>query len=562
MTDIEVWKKRLRAAQAYTIEYGNMDEWKLNKQYYRNKFSAEYPYNLIFSMARVIIPNTYFRNPHVNVTPTYKPQLYWHAKLVENIDNYLMGRIGLKNTMKRCILDAYLCSTGWCKLGYDSQYGFVKEEVDEHLGDATLTQMDSKAERIEYNVNVSPGMPWAMRVSPECILVPFGTTSIEDCEWIAHVVIRSLDDVKRDPKYVHTKELEGTHIDLLKKTSHYDLYKSISNDRELIELIEIRDFKTREIKVLCMESDKWLREPEEDILQIQGLPFVTLAWNEDPDYIWGLPDATLIAPQQKEMNETRDLIRSHRRMCKMKALVDTGVLSEEEVQKMEEGDVGTFIRGHNVSPNTVIPFTSTIPGDLAAWLNIIREDVRELTGFSRVQMGEYEPTGRRTRGEALLVAQANTIRLDEKRDCIADFLVKILKKINQIIFSCWSGERVVRMVGQDGLVYWVQYTPSAIKGDYDLKVDVESMIPMTKALRKQEMFEVLQLVGKNPQVDIQYLIRLLAKEYDWLDIMQLFPQASQPMPLQQFIQQQQALSPTEIGRRRGATLPMVGGRLR
>jgi hypothetical protein len=554
---IEKWKERLRAGAKYKKEYGNITDdggigcWERNTAYYRHKFDASLPYNLIFGMARAIIPTLYFRNPYVTVTPMSDPRLVWHAHMLEAIDNYLIGTMGAKKVVKKMILDTYLKGSGFLKTGYDSEFGFFPLDeqagVEDDLVDTTLTQTSRKGDRVEYNTSITPGMPWIARVAPENIIVPVGTTCLEDCEWIAHVVLRAVDDLKADVKYKNTGDLKGTHIELLKGSGvNRDVFKD-EEGRELIEIIEIRDFKTGEIKVLSLNSDKWLRAPEEDLLQIGGMPFCHLQWNDDTDFIWGsAADATLISAQQKEMNESRDLLQAHRRISRARIMVDMGVVSEEEAKKITDGEAGAVIRAKSMNPGSVHEFNTTMPGDVAAWLNLIREDVRELLGFSRVQMGEFETTGRRTATEAQLVQQAHTIRMDEKRDAVADLIVQMIKKVNQTIFSFWSKDRVTQLVGQDGVVNWVEYTPSAIKGDYNVKVDVESMVPQTKGLRKQEIIEVMQLMVKMPGIDINYLLKILAKEYDWLDTMQMLPQNSQPMGMNQFVQQQQQMPQAQI----------------
>ena len=563
-SDIAAWKKRLDGAQSYRKKWGYHDDWAENKNAYRHRFPEEcrFPFNLIQSMARAMIPNLYFRNPYVNVTPTYQPQLYWHAKLLEGIDNYLIRQLDLKHTMKSTILDTYLCGVGWGKLGYDSFYGLREEDVGVDGAANGETHSDKKGDRIEYNTKIQPGMPWNVRISPEAVLVPYGVKTLTDCEWIAHTVIRPLEDVLKDPKYTNKTDLEGTRIEVLKKSNMYDMLTKASNERALVELVEIRDFKRKQILVMASGHPLFLREPEDDVLQIGGLPFTCLSWSEDPDYIWGLPDASLIMPQQREMNEVRVQMQKHRQIQRLRLLVDKGVISETEIEKMEDSDVGAILRGQNVSASSVVQIQHPIPGDLAAYFNIIAGDVRELLGFSRVQMGEFEPTGRRTKGEAMLVQQANQVRLDEKRDAVADFLVDTIKKLNQIVFSFWTTPQVVKMVGQDGFVYWVQYTASAITGDYNLKVDVESMTPATKAMRKQEMVELLTLASKNPNANLDYLFKLLAKEYDWADISELFPSAGGgAVPFDQFQKQQAGMNPQQVQARRQQSMPVAQGRI-
>jgi hypothetical protein len=163
-----------------------------------------------------------------------------------------------------------------------------------------------------------------------------------------------------------------------------------------------------------------------------------------------------------------------------------------------------------------------------------------------------------------IVQAGSDLRMDERRDAVADCLVKMMRKINQIIFERWTQEKVAQVVGYDGARYWVVYKGSENRNEYSLRVDVESMTPKTKMLKKREIVELIQALAKNPRANIDYLMRLLLREYEWVDAMKVLPEANetmqQPMQQQQFMQQQQALlnNRPELQKRAGENAEMVG----
>jgi hypothetical protein len=177
-----------------------------------------------------------------------------------------------------------------------------------------------------------------------------------------------------------------------------------------------------------------------------------------------------------------------------------------------------------------------------AWVEQIRADVREILGFSRQAMGEM-PAGRRTAREVDISTMAKEIRVDERRDMIADALTDIIRKVNQVIFDRWDSKHIVQVVGMDGAKYWVEYTRDAIVGEYNIRVDVESMTPTTKALKKKELVELIGALAKYPRANIDYLMRMLLREFDYLDALAILPEAPETqqgaMPAQQYIGQQQ-----------------------
>jgi hypothetical protein len=573
--EIEDWVELIQQGVRYKENFGNSKRWSTYRDYGRGKFpgylssaGGVLPYNLVHSMKRGMVPNVYFRNPYINVTPTAKPGIDIQARVVEAVDNWLMGELGVKATFKTMVQDAYYTDRGICKIGYDGLWSETVTPADEQLAEdlgIPLSHLSKdKKERVEYNVNVKPGMPWAARIIPDVFIVPFGVRTLDDCPWVDHVVLRSLEDVKADRKYKNTADLEGTHLEILHKDpQRSNFYKELSSYADIVEIHEIRDFKRKEIKAFVPGYDKWIRPPTEDVLQIEGLPFVDFTFNEDGEYYWGPSDVQIIEPQQLEINEAKTQAMLHRRVALLKFIVESGMIEDTEIAKMISEEVGPVVKVKG-DPNKVVALLQPhIPADLVQWVEVIRSEVRELLGQGKQQLGEAPP-GRRTAEEMRNVQMASDIRMDERRDIVADALVSMMRKINQIIFERWTGEKVVQVVGVDAARYWVAYKGAENRAEYNLRVDVESMTPKTKMMKKREIVELIQALSKNPRANIDYLMRMLLREYDWVDALKVLPEAQetlgQPMPQQQFQQQQQGLlnNPKELASRASGNAEMIG----
>jgi len=573
--DIEKWAGLIQQGVRYKENFGGSKRWSTFRDYGRGKFpgytenrNGVLPYNLVYSMKRGMVPQVYFRNPYINVTPNNKPGIDIQAKVVEAIDNWLIGELGVKSTFKTMVQDAYYCNRGICKIGYDGLWSgkvtFEEKQLSEDIGVPLSSLSKDKKERVEYNVNVKPGMPWAARIIPDAFIVPFGVRTLDDCPWVDHVVLRPLPDVKADRKYKNTEELEGTHMEVLyKDTQRSNFYKELTSEVDMVEIHEIRDFKRKEIKAFVPGYDKWIRPPSEDVLQIEGLPFVDFTFNEDGEYYWGPSDVQIIEPQQLEINEARTQAMLHRRIALLKFIVENGMIEDGEIDKMLSELVGPVVKVKG-DPNKVLTLLQPhIPADLTQWSEIIRSDVRELLGQGRQQLGE-SPPGRRTAEEMRNVQAASDVRMDERRDIVAEALVNLMRKVNQIVFENWSMDKVVQVVGVDAARYWVSYKGSENRNEYNLRVDVESMTPKTKMMKKREIVELIQALSKNPRANIDYLMQMLLREYEWVDALKIFPQAQetvgQPMQQQQFMQQQQQLvnNPAELQKRAGANAEMIG----
>ncbi len=576
-TLIEDWRDLIKQGQRYKETYGNSKRWSTYRDYGRGKFSkftggtdGILPYNLVYAMEKATVPNVYFRNPYLTASPRYQPGYQMHAKVIESVDNWLIQELNIKSIMKTAVRDAYYTNKGIIKTGYDTLAGGtqieekgINQKISELLN-TPITQLGKKkGERVEYNVNVKPGMPWAVRVMPDYIIVPFGVRTLDDCPWIDHVIIRSLADVKNDPKYKNTTKLEGTHVEQMTKGMNADYYREMSKYADLVEIHEIRDFKRKEIKALVPGYDQWIRPPEEDIMQVEGLPYVDFTFNEDTEYYWGASDVQIIEPQQLEVNEARTQAMYHRRVALVKFLFQDKMIDDTEIAKMLSENVGPGVKCKGAPGETVSILQPHIPLDLIQWTDTIRSDVRELLGHSRQSMGEAPP-GRRTKFEMQGVFAGKEIRMDERRDIVGDALMKLMRKINQIIFTKWDKEKVAQVVGYDGARYWVAYNAKAIRGEYTLRVDVESMTPQTKAGKKQEIVQIIQALSKNPRANIDYLMKMLLREYEWMDAMQILPEAQEtqekPMGFNQFqeFQGKMAGNPAMLKERASANAEQVG----
>jgi len=496
---LQWWKDAIVNGMKFQLKYAKSNMWASYKAYYRHEFpEGILPVNMVFSVLRQTIPQVYFRNPAVVITPT-KPGLEFelHARLVEDIDNWLLRELNTKYQIKRMIADAFLCGISTGFIGYDSLYGYDQEKTIGKTGIASLTSFDKKGNRIEYNTGATPGMPWFIRSRPEDVVYPWGCEGIDSAEWVAMRVFRPVDDIKADPKYKNTKDLKGSFVQ--RRTTPAGGTRDEWNDgdmkdHEWVELWQIRDAKTKKILALTMDHSEFLRE-DEDVLQIEGIPAETLVFNPDPDFIYGVPDARIIEPQMLELNEIRTQAMKHRRIDILKFLYKEGAVKKEELDKMltEQVQAGIMINAEGALTESIMPLqpgASGILADLERAGEVVRGDVREMVGFSRSSVGEYMGKTHISAKETDVVNWANQIRIDERRDIVADMLTNIVRKFNQIVFTNWTQPMVRAVVGPDGAKYWIKFSPTDIKAEYNLKVDPTNALPVDQRTKRQDAIEM------------------------------------------------------------------------
>ena len=526
---LDYWKDSIKSGLRYRKLFGKSREWSVYKNMYRGFWNKGIvPVNIIYGVGRSIIPQVYFRNPRIGVIPT-RPGYTMHARVWERIDNYLLRELWLKYELKSSILDCYFCGRGPGILGYDTEYGFNPSFENDTYTDTSLTSFNRKGERIEYIDNVKSGMPWFLRCNPLDFVVPWGTSRWENAQWFAFRKMRTLRDIKEDPKYKNKNNLKGIYKTRIESSNPESTPKfNEGNDYdEYVEIYQIHDKRTGRVFVLSMDHDKFLRD-DFDYLQTEGLPADVLGFNEDPDYFWWTPDARQIVEQQLELNDVRTMAKKHRKVALLKMIYDKGMLKKDALSKLLDADPKAAVEidvGVGGDVRKAVAFLqSHVPPDLISAAREIREDVREVIGFSRNQSGSFEESsGRRTAHEAEIVRAASMIRIDERRDIMADYLEKIIRKLNQQIARNWTQEKVVDVVGQDGKRYWIKYTGPEIAGEFNYKINPEEAIPMNQMTRRADAEKFMEIGSKLQGFNMQYVMEQWAQQFDWIDPKMLFP---------------------------------------
>jgi hypothetical protein len=115
------------------------------------------------------------------------------------------------------------------------------------------------------------------------------------------------------------------------------------------------------------------------------------------------------------------------------------------------------------------------------------------------------------------------IRVDERRDIMADHLESIIKGYNHIIFDNWTDERIIDIVGPDAKKYWVRFTGDQIKGNYHYVINPEEQTPQDQQSRRADAEVFMTLAQKVPGMDMAYIMQQFARQFDWIDPKMLVP---------------------------------------
>lgn len=535
--DLDWWMQELLAGVAYREEYALEDQWDKWRQYYRGRWKKGIlPRNIFFQMIRTIVPRVYFRNPMVSLTPG-EPGLenMLFAQLLQRVDNKLILQMDVKREMKRAVQHTVMFGTGFGKLGFGALYTPVPE------AGITFQPIENDGERFEYRDDTFTNMPWFSAVHPGNIVLQAGSTSVETSRFIAHWERRPVDDIKGDSRFSNTKDIGPSDILGHRGSSRQSNFSrrrqgaTSENIDFLTDIIEVRDKKMNRVFVFSpggSSAEPALLRDEEDSLSIHGRPPIyDLIFNEDDEVAWGVPDSALLEPYQKEINEIRTQTMKHRRASMIKFLVQKGAIDPSEREKLLSEDVGAYVEVNDTPANVITKVDmGGIPDALFQSEEGVLRDVRETIGFSRNQLGEHQkPSARTSATEADIVNRASEIRVDERRDQVADMLVKMVGDMHNLIFTHWQQEQREQIIGPGGRPLWVRFTPQMIaKGNFQVKVDPDSSLPETQDRRQARAMAFYERLKTNPLIDpiklTQYLLtELPGVQFD--DMMRMLPAA-------------------------------------
>lgn len=517
------WMQQIHAGIDFRKKFANQEAWERWRSYYRGKWRPDVmPVNLFFTMMRTIVPRVYFRNPSVSITPGMPGlEAMAFAKILERVDNKLLETMQFKQHAKRAVQHSFQFGTGVLKLGFGAQYtptpnfGFTSEPVARD------------GSRVEYRDRIFPQMPWAGAVHTKDFIVPDQTMVYQDARWVAHWVRRPTDEIKADKRLSHTKDIGSTSKSTLQ-------FGTLRQTIEMTDLIEIRDKREQKVIVISPMTDRHSQVllAQDDVLQAYGsIPYYPIVFNEDDEVFWGTPDSQILEPYQLEINEIKTQSMKHRRMALVKILAKIKSITEEEAQKLVSEDVGGVIFMSGDPKTDIMQMQiSNIPQDLIVAGRELMQDVRETIGFSRNQFGEFNSrSGDTTATEAQIVRQASEIRVDERRDTVADAIVNFIQDMHAILFNHWTTEQVVEVVGPGGVPIWVRFKGEDFRrggGKYSVKVDPDSSVPDTKQVREQRSLGLYNVLKTNPLIDphklTQYLLHELhGTQFD--DMMRMLP---------------------------------------
>tara|TARA_R100000808_G_scaffold23402_1_gene51910 strand:+ start:3251 stop:4966 length:1716 start_codon:yes stop_codon:yes gene_type:complete len=534
---LEDWLVRLDQALEYRRTYGRESEWALLEAMYANlpNSGAENGPNLIEELGDALVSRLGVGNPAIGISPSsLDPRSVETYPIVQAVDNWLMTELEIADIMQDVILHAFLWGRGIVKIGYDSEYGFApRSDVglpEEPMG-LTLTQFSRRGLRLEHGP-ARPGMPWILPVLPHDFLVPWGVKYLRWAPWCAHRIVRHIDDFRADTKYRNKHNVEPnmsmedfveSYTKLSVRRSHRNTFTNTlgrtsmgPKNAEFIELWEIHSAIDGKVVVI---SDQNVHRVDDDMMQVDGLPFVSGSFVRHPRTFWSTPQADYLKIHQAEQSDISAQASKQRRINAFKLLMKKGMMDIEEKEKLLSPDIGVVAEVNpNADKDDIFPVPQANNFQLFNEAEFARRNARESIGFSRNQLGEFDTSSRRTATEVNVVRQGSDFRMDRRSTAITKMYTTMFRKLNQTVFKFWRRPRVIQI--SDG--NWPEFDGEDIRGEYTYAVNFGLDKPRDPESRRMEAFQMYQFFAQDPYVDQVELRRYLARVFADIEFGRIF----------------------------------------
>lgn len=516
---VKSWQQRVDAANKVYGAWEDLYRCDLCEEYYEghqwpDEEEGKYTINLVFPTVELKIPSLFFNTPRVKITP--KPahsddlgsKAADRAKLQQDTVNTFMGdrTVGLRDETLVALKESFW-RFGVLEVGHTADFIDNPNVGKPVLKDDDTPMLDKEGKEIpqpsrilkreQLYVKRIPANSW--RVSAH------SKQRLEQCDWCGYYEYHYPEDLRRNKRYQNTATLKRNAT--VKAES---LPPSTDNDdemaqyRDMVKIWKIWDIRQNKRYVWADGGEKFLLDGE----TVDYLPFAALKHHDRSNSWYPIPPIFNWISPQDELNETRDMQKVHRKRFKRRYMKSEAV-EDKEMQKLEDGEDGTWITVPKASADGVIVPIQDAPLDQAVARNVpqSREDLREISGEGGEQRGIPESE---TATQANIINVRSQIRESFSRQQIGNWMAQVGLLIlftvhKHLALPIWikisvdpTGPNAVPEALKVAET-WKEITSKDL-GDLnlDVTVDVSTLSPLSREQERNNFFQGLTVMT-NPQ---------------------------------------------------------------
>lgn len=548
------WSKRLSQSKAFQKRYSG--EWDENKRLVFNSSdpgekqgslpawmggsenSIAYGWGLYEGLETTI----YVQNPEI-IASARDAGLMPVAKMVTDIVRYDIDQMDVKSVGNLLLLDTFICGYGALiedARTYKEKYQNEKGEEDERVAEQEFEVrridpkdilFDRNARRLDLSDSNYLFVAWyptvnQLRDDPE--ITDFPEDIIDEapeCSENIRSVAPAEGPVERQAATAARGGTTGEKDPAFKTILVWEIFDKV-NKKKLYML----DFKHR-----IIGEGQWPVDLKYGCRDM--FPVTILFQHPVPGRFYPMPEATLIAPQLREINVVERMISEDTRTKWRKYLTLAGIFSEDQKAQVTDTTIAnaliyvdaaklTDILGIQGTPdigqidlrNLVVPMEDVSPKkDLFQRYDMLEKEVQHIVGYGPSARGGMPST--RSAREAMMVNQQQERKLDKRKSRINDFYRLVAMKHVRFIQKFQSVDRYAKIYPKSvGLEEWFKYTRDDIRGDFEFDVITGTTTPKnteTKKASELQLFQAIMQLQPQLQFDPRVPFQRLASFYDW-----------------------------------------------
>lgn len=510
------WADRLRFAEARRKEWAEQFQVQKGRAYFEGRQNPGVSrdewitINKIYSHIQAQLPMLYSIDPYfyVKLKRSFSPNpmdiaLYeQRAKIRQAYLNYLKTSLGLKIKARLAIQDAEF-AFGVIKVYYqadqaknpDAGAALQSEAGEPLVGDdgAALLEPDTIPVNEKYCLT---------RVHPDDLLFGSDDGTLPD-KWtfLAERVRTTPEEAKRDKslkRAVLSKLATQSRREDNERRGRSTLQDEGSGD-EIYVWYEIYDLK-RGQWLKASEDGEVLMDPKPLPPGMACDPYAILRFTLRDDSPYPIPPVSQALDPQRELNESRSKVLTHRKRFNRKYEVfEQGLVDESEISKLESGDDGTVIRKQ--TPARVVDPIADAPLDQQTYLELgyLANDITEMFGATPEAIGLAKSESATQAG--ILDARLQ-VKEGDKLSAVVDWITEIARKLDHLVQTHITRDEAIKVTGPQGefweLVRATDY--ETIQGEYEYSINAGASTPRLPQVERAQWLAFLNVVAGFPQL--------------------------------------------------------------
>lgn len=401
------------------------------------------------------------------------------SRQLQKVYEFEWDRMKLRKHIREAIETGKLLGTAIVQVYYDESDGVLGPEEKLYEGRIKAHQVD----------------PASFYPDPNAF-------SLDECEYIHLVKRKPLKWVKKHPKFSDkAKKVESTSKASQEQGEIYQRVYSSESKEEIVDFHEHYEKIPQEeggfkYKVTYLANDVLLHESD---LVPNCYPFsVYYDFKQRQDF-WGIGVCEYVLDNQKIINKVESVIALIGTLMQnpQKAVSKESGVNPEEVSKYGDVPGQAFLVNGDPSRAIYQLPVPTIPQALFNLAEQAKQNIREITGLTESYTGQSVGSLQTSSGVDSLIERSTLRDRDQMYD-LELFIEDLSTLVIKFVSEYYTEPQFLRTIDEaQGKVDFEEFIGKDFKDlAFDIKVNVSSKAPITRARQKQEMEKLLTLQGQ------------------------------------------------------------------